>query len=227
MGKSIRTNSVWSIFFLVLLFLSLGSFCFYSHHNEVLTAFAANTEDNKIQKPDIYIHAKDINVNVPFEAKNLFPGDLLSQKYCVGVLHSDDVDIKFSIHTKDTKSSLTEVINVRVSLLDGNETLYEGLLKDFPESINCSVSTSETTESLLNYKIDVWLDVHVGNEYQNKNIIADFIWWTESSEALEAPKTGDSTTLFIWVSLAVITFFTGIFLYTLKKASKGRGYEKL
>ena len=61
-----------------------------------------------------------------------------------------------------------------------------------------------TTTAELYYKITVYLDTSVGNEYQNTRLVSDFRWWVEETGNLEPPsQTGDGFNTFLLAGTAV------------------------
>ncbi len=98
---------------------------------------------------------------------------------------------------------LAEVLKVRVKLLSTGETMYDGLMRDMPESLTHKLAPPKSTTAELYYEITAYLDTSVGNDYQNKDLIADFKWWVEETGNLDdSPQTGDNTNILLWAALA-------------------------
>lgn len=70
--------------------------------------------------------------------------------------------------------------------------------------INYAVASRADKEAMfLEYEITAYLDTSVGNDYQNKDLIADFKWWVEETGNLDdSPKTGDTSNILLWAVLA-------------------------
>ncbi len=162
-------------------------------------------------------HAED---NQPFQVTNMFPGDTETKYYCVRISHSGDVIVRYHADVRPGYEKLAEVLRCRIVLLTTGETLYDGLMRDMPESLVHSVRTDKATESELYYGITAYLDTGVGNEYQNKDLIADFRWWVEDTENLDAPQTGDNSNIWLWIAIA-----SGSLLIILVLARKRREEE--
>lgn len=150
----------------------------------------------------ISLHEKQPQDNQPFQADNLFPGDAESRRYCVRISHSGDVTVYFHADIRPGYEKLAEVLNCRVVLLTTGETLYEGLMRDMPPSLTHSVKADKNTETELYYEITAYLDTSVGNEYQNKDLVADFRWWVEDIGSLGPPQTGDAFPMALYLGLA-------------------------
>ncbi|MBO5315221.1 MAG: hypothetical protein J6B48_02200 [Clostridia bacterium] len=123
-------------------------------------------------------HAED---SEPFNCSNMFPGDSETNVYLVEVSHKGTVTVRFHADIRTGYEKLSEVLKCKVELRGKDKVLYDGLMRDMPESINHRISSvfKKTTE--LTYDITVYLDTSVGNEYMNKELVADFRWWVEES----------------------------------------------
>ena len=150
-----------------------------------------------------------------FHAGNMFPGDSIAQYYRVRVYHTGTVTVHFNAAVQsDTKyQKLAEVLMIRVSV-DGT-VVYDGLMRDMPQSVDTALSGD-----YLDYTLNVYLDTSVGNDYMNKELMADFRWWVEGTghrhpdsgnggsngddgQLINGPKTGDSFSPLLWGGLAV------------------------
>lgn len=141
-------------------------------------------------------HAAD---NLPFRAVDLFPGDVLQQKYCVRVSHEDAVKLHFRAEIQPGGELLAEVLMVHIVL--GGETLYDGLMRDMPVSLTHNLSAAAPTHTDVRYDITVYLETSVGNRHMNAELLADFNWWVEDTGSLIPPKTGDEANPLLWICL--------------------------
>lgn len=122
-----------------------------------------------------------------FRAENLFPGDTETKEYQLKVSHKGSITVHFAVTPKAGKAwsdyKLSEVLKCKVAVYNGStllgETTADGLMKDLPQ-IDHTLSSSGTTTDTLTYKITVSLDTSVGNDYQDKDLSADFRWWVET-----------------------------------------------
>ncbi len=156
-------------------------------------------------------HAED---NQPFQVANMFPGDTEIKDYCVQLSHSGDVTVHYRADVRPGYEKLAEVLHCRVALLSTGQTLYDGLMRDMPQSLTHSVKATERTETELYYEITAYLDTGVGNEYQNQELIADYRWWVQETGNLDSPDTGDTFQLYLWIcmasgSLLILLFLVG------------------
>ena len=152
--------------------------------------------------------------NAPFNVVNMLPGDAVTQNYNVRVSHSGDVTVRFRAIIRPRYEKLAEVLKLRVELLNTGETLYDGLMRDMPRSVNHKLTASGSTTSDLEYELTAYLDTSVGNKYQNQELIADFHWWVEGKEQshLDSPKTGDDSRIVIFTVAAAAASIAVIIL---------------
>lgn len=160
------------------------------------------------------LYRKQPEDNTPFNVVNMLPGDAVTQNYNVRVSHSGDVTVRFRAIIRPGYEKLAEVLMLRVRLLTTGETLYDGLMRDMPRSVNHKLTASGSTTSDLEYELTAYLDTSVGNDYQNQELIADFHWWVEGKEQshLDSPKTGDDSHIVIFTVAAVAASIAVIIL---------------
>ena len=147
----------------------------------------------------------------------MFPGDSETKYYCVRVSHKGDVVLRFRADVRPGYEKLAEVLCCRITLPENSGVLYDGLMRDMPESLNHALNTDKGTASEVYYEITAYLDTSVGNEYMNKDLIADFRWWVEETGNLDSPQTGDSFNLYLWMCIAVGSLFLLILLWKKRK----------
>lgn len=176
------------------------------------TAARSSSSDGQRQAAVLSLYRKHAEDNQPFQVANMFPGDMETKYYCVRISHSGDVIVHYRANVRPGYEKLAEVLRCRVVLLTTGETLYDGLMRDMPQSLTHGVKTTESTESELYYEIAAYLDTSVGNEYQNKDLIADFSWWVQDTGNLDSPDTGDTFNIYLWVCIASGSLLILLFL---------------
>ena len=119
-------------------------------------------------------HADDV---AAFRVFNMFPGDSYTKSYFVEVSHRGTVTVRFRPELRPGSEKLAEVLKCRIVLRGEDEPLYDGLMKDMMNSVNVQVSSASNKTTELTYDITVYLDTSVGNEYMNRELMADFRWW--------------------------------------------------
>lgn len=191
--------------------------------NMVIAAQSATTENGTT----IALYKKNAQDNVPFLVTNMFPGDMETKNYHIQVSHRGTVLVRFRADIRPGYEKLAEVLKSRVVLRSTGEILYEGLLRDMPASLDHVLTSEGNVTDELDYEITIYLETSVGNEYQNKELIADFKWWVVDSSnvsdepdmdgknvgidkiqitgKLTSPKTGQSIWMFMcmWLMAGV------------------------
>lgn len=139
--------------------------------------------------------------NKAFQVDNMFPGDSQTKNYQINVSYNGDITVRYHADIRPEYEKLAEVLKVKIRLLNTDELMYDGFMRDMPESLNHTLKTTEITQSKLDYEVTVYLDTSVGNEYQNCELKADFRWWVEEVEHLNPTTPSKSTSLFPWKNL--------------------------
>lgn len=168
------------------------------------------------EEPTIELYDKQAEDNTPFNVTNMFPGDKITKDYRVIVSYHDEVIIHYHADIREGYEKLAEVLKVNIML--NGQLVYDGLMKDMPNSIEYSLNSKETTTSELYYQITAYLDTSVGNEYQNKELMADFRWWIEEDSHLDPlPDTGDKFNLPLYCTVAVSSLVLTLFVIRKKQ----------
>ena len=151
----------------------------------------------------VELYNKQPEENTPFQVGNMFPGDSETKYFRVRISYHDKITVHYKATVRPGYEKLAEVLKVRVKLLTTGETMYDGLMRDMPESLTHKLASKKSTTDELYYEITAYLDTSVGNDYQNKDLIADFRWWIEETGNLDdSPKTGDTSNILLWAVLA-------------------------
>lgn len=134
-------------------------------------------------------HAED---STPFQVNNMFPGDSETKNYYLEVSYKGSVTVHFHADIRSGYEKLAEVLKCRVSVQNGT-LLYDGLMRDMPQSISYALPNSKGTTETFVYNITVYLDTSVGNEYMSRELYADFRWWVnEDSSEIPTDPTDPS-----------------------------------
>lgn len=151
----------------------------------------------------VELYNKQPEENTPFQVGNMFPGDSETKYFRVRVSYHDKITVHYKATIRPGYEKLAEVLKVRVKLLSTGETMYDGLMRDMPESLTHKFASQKSTTDELYYEITAYLDTSVGNDYQNNDLIADFKWWVEETGNLDdSPQTGDTSNILLWAVLA-------------------------
>lgn len=168
------------------------------------------------------LYAGRPDANRRFEARDMLPGDSLTQYFCVKAYHDADVTLHFRTRVTEEAEALGDVLHIKVTQLDTDEVLCDGpfsQVKD--EAFGTLLTASDAGESTAYYQIDVSLDTAVGNEYQQARLLADFEWYIEEEGGLTPPPTGEAVNTALWIALAV----SGALLVVLLLFRRRKGEE--
>ena len=179
-------------------------------------AQSATAETKKAATIELY--NKQPEENTAFAVSNMFPGDSETKYFRVRVSYHDKITVHYKATVRPGYEKLAEVLKVRVNLLSTGETMYDGLMRDMPESLTHKLASKKSTTDELYYEITAYLDTSVGNDYQNKDLIADFEWWVEGTGNLDdSPQTGDTSSIWLWAVLAAGSLGVMILLLVVRR----------
>ncbi|MEG2324201.1 MAG: hypothetical protein RSB81_07910 [Anaerovoracaceae bacterium] len=174
----------------------------------------------------IELYNKQPEENTVFQVGNMFPGDTETKYFRVRVSYHDRITVHYKATVRTGYEKLAEVLKVRVKLLTTGEIMYDGFMRDMPGSVTHQLSSQSNTTDELYYEVTAYLETSVGNEYQNKDLIADFKWWVEETGNLvDPPKTGDTSNILLWMVLAVSFGFILIFLLLEERRKKRSNFK--
>lgn len=186
---------------------------------ETAASTASGTSDQTEEKNATLISLYNTKPedNTPFKVTNMFPGDNETKYYCVEVSHKADTELFFKIDVRDGYEKLAEVLKFKVTLMDSGKVVYDGTAENMTQAVSRMLYADNETSTKIYYEINAYLDTSVGNEYQSKDLIADFKWWIEDEEALSPPKTGDSRSITVWLVIGGASLLFILILIILKK----------
>ena len=144
--------------------------------------------------------------NLPFNITNMFPGDSLTQYYCIRTSFQDIITLNFETEITGQSKKLADALRVSVSILGESEPLYKGAFADMPV-LQYKLSSAQAVTKDVYFIIDVYLPTSVGNDYQNRRLTVDFNWYVSEIENLKpAPPTGgDGVAAFPFAVVAILS----------------------
>ncbi len=127
---------------------------------------------------------------VPFAVSNLFPNQSVTREYEVKTKHPEAITLNFRADIrKDAQyQKLAEVLKVRIEIQNESNPHYDGLMKDMPAALQHSLPAGTNR---VTYRITVYLDASVGNDYMDKSLVADFFWWFEDTSDVAVKLTAE------------------------------------
>ena len=120
-----------------------------------------------------------------FDVKDLDGGSSVSMLYSIIATYNSDFILNYdmSIRNDEEFQKLAEILKIKVELVktDGDALLYDGLLTDMSAvEIDLNADKYTTTEYL--FRITMYLDSPLGEQYYGQKLIADMSWWIEEQD---------------------------------------------
>ena len=179
------------------------------------------SSQSKPQAVSLALFAGRPDANERFEVKNLLPGDSETRYFCIQAFHDHDIDLFFRAEVTEETRSLGDVLQVRITDLDSGKTIFTGTMAQLDgKEISRRLAAPAESESLAYYRIDVFMDTSVGNEYQAAQLSADFHWYVKD-DGLITP-TGVALDVSLWAVLGL----SALLLLILLLVSRRRKEEK-
>ena len=172
----------------------------------------------------LYLYDRNPGDNTPFNVTNMFPGDIETKYFLVRVVHKGDIILRFHAEVRPGYEKLAEVLKCRVVLPESGDILYDGLMRDMPESLNVDLQTDSEITSEAYYEITAYLETSVGNEYMQTELVADFTWWVEETDNLGPAHTSDGLEYTVWIIVAAASLIIIIILAA--RLRKGESFDE-
>ncbi len=172
----------------------------------------------------LYLYDRNPGDNTPFNVTNMFPGDIETKYFLVRVVHKGDIILRFHAEVRSGYEKLAEVLKCRVILPESGDVLYDGLMRDMPESLNVDLQTDSEITSEAYYEITAYLETSVGNEYMQTELVADFTWWVEETDNLGPAHTSDGLEYTVWIIVAAASLIIIIILAA--RLRKGESFDE-
>ncbi len=141
-----------------------------------LLPWISTTTEAAQTSSSLTLREPDDSQMVAFHVPNMFPGQSVTKDYVIETRHSAPIVLNYhaDVRPDERYQKLAEVLKIRILLLEDNVQLYEGLMADMPGAVSHRLPAGRNQTT---YRITVSLDTSVGNEYMDKELVADFRWW--------------------------------------------------
>lgn len=182
------------------------------------------------------------DANQKFEAGNMFPGDRETRYFCVRIYHDQPVQVFFRPEVTYETRSLGSGLKIAATRLGMGGMLCDDTFSAVSgHSYGEAFQPNQDGVTVLYYRVEVYADTSMGNEYQQAALKADFDWYvqdekqparsgsgagaqsgapdqgTATTHALTLPQTGDSFQVALWTVLAVSALLLAVLLYIQRK----------
>jgi hypothetical protein len=136
-------------------------------------------------KADLEFNNTNAEENLSFDVDGMNGGDSKSTLYRIIAKYNSDFILKYDMTIREDEEfqKLAEIMKIKVELVvtDGDSLLYDGLLSDMSAAeINLSANAKTQTEYL--FRITIYLDAPLGEQYYGQKLIADMSWWIEEQD---------------------------------------------
>lgn len=177
------------------------------------------TETEKPKATVIELFKGQPEDNETFNVTNMLPGDIVTKYFCVKATHDSDFNLLFAAQITNQTKQLANALNIRISIPETDTVLYDGTFAQADKQELCkTVLKNDQGQTIIYYKIDVYMDTSVGNEYQAASLTADFDWYVNEQDSLTSPDTGDNLNIILWSVLLLSS--AAIMLLLLLKSRK-------
>ena len=136
-------------------------------------------------KADLEFNKDNAEENLSFDAEGMNGGDSECILYRVVATYNSDFVLKYDMTIREDEEfqKLAEILKIKVELVktDGDALLYDGLLADMSAvEIDLNADKDTTTEYL--FRITMYLDAPLSEQYYGQKLIADMSWWIEEQD---------------------------------------------
>ena len=136
-------------------------------------------------KANLEFNNTNAEENLSFDVDGMNGGDSKSTLYRIIAKYNSDFILKYDMTIREDEEfqKLAEIMKIKVELIGavGDILLYDGLLSDMSAAeINLSANAETQTEYL--FRITMYLDSPLGEQYYGQKLVADMSWWIEEQD---------------------------------------------
>lgn len=167
---------------------------------------AAGEEQETQQETALALYRGHGQENIPFQVRNMLPGDGVTRRFAVEVSHKETVQLYFQAQITRQTKELAKALTLRVVHLESGRVLYEGSFGTLAaDGYALSLDPSPENKTVATFEIQVGLPTHTGNAYQQATLSCDFCWYVADQGSLTPPQTGDAFPAGLWGALALVS----------------------
>ncbi len=181
----------------------------------------SGSNSSQTKATTIALHKGQASDNEKFEVTNMLPGDTETKYFAVKVNHHADVIVYFNADVTEQTKQLADVLHIKVTHLENGKVIYDGTFAEMNmDGYGETFATTQSTETVAYYKIEVSLPTSKGNEYQAAKLLADFDWYVKDTGPLDSPQTGDNSNITLWFILMCASLAIVIILLFAKRRER-------
>ncbi len=186
---------------------------------------SANTD--KKEAAVIELYKGQPSDNEKFQVTNMLPGDTEVKYFAVKVSHHADAIVYFNAEVTEQTKNLADVLHIKVTHLENGKVIYDGTFADMNiDGYGETFATTQKTETVAYYKIEVSLPTSTGNEYQAAKLMADFNWYVKDTGPLDSPQTGDNSNIMLYFIIMCCSLAMIIILLFFRRREKEDEYAE-
>lgn len=152
-------------------------------------------------KADLEFNKNDIEENLSFNVDGLDGGRYANCLYRVVATYNSDFILKYDMTVRDDYEfqKLTKILKIKVELVESecDLLLYDGLLYQM-SAVEIDLNADTETVSEYLFRVTIYLDAPLGEQYYGQELIADMSWWIEEQDIISIANnrftTVDKTT---------------------------------
>jgi len=123
-------------------------------------------------------------------------GSSVDALYRIIATYNSDIILKFRMTPRDNEEfqKLAEILKIKVELVgeNGDTLLYDGLISAMPDLELPLSADGQTTTELL-FRVTVYLDDPLPEQYYGQKLVADMSWWVEEQDSVTIANNEFST----------------------------------
>ncbi len=191
------------------------------------TTNSGSANSDKKEATVIELYKEQPSDNEKFQVTNMLPGDTEVKYFAVKVSHHADAIVYFNAKVTEQTKKLANVLHIKVTCLENEKVIYDGTFADMNiDGYGETFATTQKTDTVAYYKIEVSLPTSTGNEYQAAKLLADFNWYVKDAGPLDPPQTGDNSNIMLYFIIMCCSLGMIIILLFFRRREKEDEYAE-
>lgn len=138
-----------------------------------------------IPTADLEFNKDNAEENLSFDVEGMNGGDSEIMLYRVIATYNSDFVLKYDMTIREDEEfqKLAEIMKIKVELMkdDDSSLLYDGLLSAM-SALELDLNTDKETTAEYLFRITMYLDAPLGEQYYGRKLMADMSWWIEEQD---------------------------------------------
>ena len=138
-----------------------------------------------IPTADLEFNKDNAEENLSFDVEGMNGGDSEIMLYRVIATYNSDFVLKYDMTIREDEEfqKLAEIMKIKVELVEDDDSslLYDGLLSAM-SALEFDLNTDKETTAEYLFRITMYLDAPLGEQYYGRKLMADMSWWIEEQD---------------------------------------------